>query len=108
MADDRCRIPGFSHDLVPLPYYLRTKPEPAAQKAAACCIQEKLIAQYTKIMSHVYDMVVKAHEEWEVKSSLRAGVQQTSSMTDAHALVAAVGMGKILKVNLAVLPAKVV
>lgn len=42
-------------------------------------------------------MVSKAREEWEVESSARSGVQQTSSMTDTQALVAAVGMGKGLK-----------
>lgn len=57
----------------------------------------KQVAQYTKVISNVYDMVSKAREEWEVESSARSGVQQTSSMTDTHALVAAVGMGKGLK-----------
>lgn len=41
-------------------------------------------------------MVSKAREDWENEST-RTGVQQTSSMTDTHALVTAVGMGKGLK-----------
>lgn len=45
-------------------------------------------------------MVNKAREEWEVESSARSGVQQSSSMTDTHALVTAVGMGKGLKGNM--------
>lgn len=57
----------------------------------------KQVAQYTKIVSNVFDMVSKAREEWEVESSARSGAQQSSSMTDTHALVAAVGMGKGLK-----------
>lgn len=63
---------------------------------------EKQVTQYTKIVSHVYDMIVKAREDWEGESSARSGAQQTSSMTDTHALVAAVGMGKNLKVNMPV------
>lgn len=39
-------------------------------------------------------MVNKAREEWDVESSARSSVQQTSSLSDTHALVAAVGMGK--------------
>lgn len=42
-------------------------------------------------------MISKAREEWEVESSSRAGVQQTSSLADTQALVSAVGMGKGLK-----------
>lgn len=56
----------------------------------------KQVAQYTKIVTHIFDMVSKAREEWDVDQS-RSGVQQTSSMADTHALVAAVGMGKSLK-----------
>lgn len=60
----------------------------------------KQMAQYTKVVSHVFDMVVKAREEWEVESSSRSGNQQLSSLTDTQALVAAVGMGKGLKTNM--------
>lgn len=34
----------------------------------------KQVAQYTKIVSHVFEMVSKAREEWEVESSSRAGM----------------------------------
>lgn len=40
----------------------------------------------------------KAREEWEVESSARGNAQQNSSVADTHLLVAAVGMGKGLKV----------
>jgi len=33
----------------------------------------KQVAQYTKVVSHVYDMISKAKEEWEVESSSRTG-----------------------------------
>lgn len=97
------RIPVFGHDLVP--DYLRTKPDPAAearllqheQKAANCQIPDKQVAQYTKIVSHVYEMIVKAREEWEVEATTRGTVQPTSSVADTNALAAAVGMGKNLK-----------
>lgn len=53
----------------------------------------KQVSQFTKVISHVYDMVNKAREEWDVDSA-RSGVQQTSTLSDTHALVAAIGMGK--------------
>lgn len=53
----------------------------------------KQVSQFTKVISHVYDMVNKSREEWDVESS-RSGPQQTSSLSDTHALVAAIGMGK--------------
>lgn len=33
----------------------------------------KQVAQYTKVVSHVFDSVSKAREEWEVESSTRSG-----------------------------------
>lgn len=59
----------------------------------------KQVAQYNKVVSHVHDLISKAREEWEVESSARSGVQQTSSMADTHNLVAAVGIGKGLKLS---------
>lgn len=56
----------------------------------------KQVSQFTKVISHVYDMVNKAREEWDVEASSRAGMQQTTSISDTHALVAAIGMGKAL------------
>ena len=57
----------------------------------------KQVTQYNKVVSHVHDLISKAREDWEGESSARSGVQQTSSMTETHILVAAVGMGKGLK-----------
>lgn len=82
----------------------------------------KQVTQYNKVVSHIAEMVSKTREEWEIESSARSGmynflcfsepdtilkpitvgVQQTSSMTDTQALVAAVGMGKGLKVTMPV------
>lgn len=59
----------------------------------------KQVSQFTKVISHIYEMVNKAREEWDVESSARSGVQQTSSLSDTHALVSAVGMGKGLVGN---------
>ncbi|PSN47445.1 Mediator of RNA polymerase II transcription subunit 8 [Blattella germanica] len=78
------RVPTFSHDLVP--DYLRTKPEP-----------DKQVTAYSKVVNHVWDIVSKAREEWETETGSRSGAAQTSSMSDTHTLVAAVGMGKGLK-----------
>lgn len=59
---------------------------------------QKQVAQYTKVISHVWDIANKAREEWESEAGSRATQAQTSSAADTHALVAAVGMGKGLKV----------
>lgn len=55
------------------------------------------MAAYQKVVSHIWDIVSKAREEWEVESS-RSNTQQNSSVSDTHLLVAAIGMGKGLKV----------
>ncbi|XP_012275283.1 mediator of RNA polymerase II transcription subunit 8 isoform X4 [Orussus abietinus] len=99
------RISTFAHDLVP--DYLRTKPEPQAEqkmmqleiKAGNLSYDTSLkqVAQYTKVIGHVWDIANKAREEWESEAGSRATQAQTSSAADTHALVAAVGMGKGLK-----------
>ncbi|XP_055913877.1 mediator of RNA polymerase II transcription subunit 8 [Eupeodes corollae] len=99
------RVPVFSHDIVP--NYLRTKPDPTAeqkmiqneQKAANLSMETamKQVAQYNKVVTHILEMVSKTREDWEIDSSSRAGIQQTSSNADTHLLVQAVGMGKGLK-----------
>ena len=53
---------------------------------------------YSKVVNHVWDIVSKSREEWESDTGSRSGAAQTSSMSDTHLLVAAVGMGKGLKV----------
>lgn len=105
------RMPIFSHDLVP--DYLRTKPEPTAEqkmiahetKAANLSMEAaaKQVAQYTKQISHIHDMVSKAREEWE-SDSIKPGLQQTTSIADTHALLAAIAMGKSLKMEMGVGP----
>lgn len=47
----------------------------------------------------MWDIANKAREEWESEAGARATQAQTSSAADTHALVAAVGMGKGLKVS---------
>jgi mediator of RNA polymerase II transcription subunit 8 len=59
------RIPQFSHDLCP--NYLRTKPEPVAEnrmalheaKASALLNETamKQVAQYTKVITHIHELV---------------------------------------------------
>ncbi|KAI4477758.1 hypothetical protein M0804_012586 [Polistes exclamans] len=61
------------------------------------CGFQKQVTQYTKVISHVWDIANKAREEWESEAGSRATQAQTSSAADTHALVAAVGMGKGLK-----------
>lgn len=96
------RINTFSYDVVP--DYLRTKPEPEVEhkmmqmehKASNISFEtaQKQISLYTKVVNHVWELVNKAREEWESESGSRSGVNQTSSMTDTHTLVTAIGMGK--------------
>lgn len=100
------RITTFAHDLVP--DYLRTKLEPLAEnkmmqlehKAATLTFEnaQKQVAAYQKVISHIWDIVSKAREEWEVEATARGNTQQNSSVADTHLLVTAVGMGKGLKV----------
>ncbi|XP_014472509.1 PREDICTED: mediator of RNA polymerase II transcription subunit 8 isoform X2 [Dinoponera quadriceps] len=98
------RIPTFAHDLVP--DYLRTKLEPQAEQKmmqfeakanVSNDVSHKQLMQYTKVVSHVWDMANKAREEWESEAGARATQAQTNSAADTHTLVAAVGMGKGLK-----------
>lgn len=101
------RVTTFAHDLVP--DYLRTKLEPMAEtkmlqlehKAASLTYEnaQKQVAAYQKVVSQVWDTINKAREEWEVESSSRGSAQQNSSVADTHLLVAAVGMGKGLKMG---------
>lgn len=99
------RLMIFSHDVAP--DYLRTKPDLATeqkmiqneQKASSITAEAavKQVSQYHKVTTHLWEMVSKAHVEWEMETNSRPGVQQTSSMADTHALVAAVGCGKGIK-----------
>lgn len=101
------RIPTFAHDLVP--DYLRTKLEPQAEqkmmqleaKAATVNMDtsHKQLTQYTKVISHVWDIANKAREEWESEAGARATQPPSSNTADTHALLAAVYLGKGLKTD---------
>lgn len=96
----------FSAEAVP--DYLRTKPDPAMEarmnlhEAKANTLSNetaaKQVAQYTKIVNHVYDLISKARDEWEIESMNRNVQMPTFSQADTHTLVKAVGMGTGLKV----------
>lgn len=58
----------------------------------------KQVQQYTKIVSHVYDLITKARDEWEIESMNRNVQMPTYNQADTHTLVKAVGMGTNLKV----------
>ncbi|XP_075974772.1 mediator complex subunit 8 [Anticarsia gemmatalis] len=99
------RVPACTHDLVP--DLLRTKPEPQAEqrlqqfnhKASTLSYDtaQKQVAQFTKVVSHVWEIISKGREDWDGESMRSAGMQPTHSMTDTHALVTAVGTGKGLR-----------
>lgn len=106
------RLPVFSAEVVP--DYLRTKPEPAMEsrmnlheaKANALTNETaaKQVAQYTKIVSHVYDLISKARDEWEIEAMNRNVQLPTFSQADTQTLVKAVGMGTNLKVMGGMIP----
>jgi mediator of RNA polymerase II transcription subunit 8 len=86
------RLPIFSAECVP--DYLRTKPDPAMEsrmnlheaKANALTNEAaaKQVAQYTKIVSHVYDLIAKAREDWEIDSMNRNMQMSTFSLQDTQ------------------------
>lgn len=100
------RVAVFSHDLAP--DYLRTKPVPEVEqkiiqlehKASNLSFEtvQKQMTAYSKVVGHVWEIVSKAREEWETEGSGRSGSAITSSLADTNTLVAAVAMGKGLKV----------
>lgn len=106
------RIAVFSAECAP--DYLRTKLDPvpemnmALHEAKANALSNeaamKQVTQYTKVVSHVHDLVQKSRDEWEIETMNRTGMHQTSSQADTQALVKAVGMGTSLKVNMGVGP----
>uniref|UniRef100_A0A1E1WMH5 Mediator of RNA polymerase II transcription subunit 8 n=2 Tax=Pectinophora gossypiella TaxID=13191 RepID=A0A1E1WMH5_PECGO len=99
------RVPACTHDLVP--DLLRTKPEPQAEQrlqqfnhrasTLSYDTAQKQVAQFTKIVSHVWEIISKGREDWEGESMRSAGMQPTHSIADTHALVTAVGTGKGLR-----------
>lgn len=99
------RIPSFAAEIVP--DYLRTKPDPAAEnrmnlhEAKANAItneaSSKQVAQFNKIVSHVYDLISKARDEWDIESMHRNIRSETCNQNDTQMLVKAVGMGVGLK-----------
>ncbi|KAJ2942563.1 hypothetical protein O0L34_g11095 [Tuta absoluta] len=99
------RVPACTHDLVP--DLLRTKPEPQAEQrlqqfnhrasTLSYDTAQKQVAQFTKIVSHVWEIISKGREDWEGESMRSAGMQPTHSIQDTHALVTAVGTGKGLR-----------
>ena len=57
------------------------------------------MAQYNKVINHVWEIANKAREEWESETGSRTSQAQISSTADTHLLVYAVGSGKGLKVK---------
>ncbi|VVC89908.1 mediator of RNA polymerase II transcription subunit 8 [Leptidea sinapis] len=102
------RVPACTHDLVP--DLLRTKPEPQAEqrlqqlnhKASTLSYDtaQKQVAQFTKVISHVWEIISKGREDWEGESMRSSGMQPTHIIADTHALVTAVGTGKGLRPGL--------
>jgi mediator of RNA polymerase II transcription subunit 8 len=99
------RLPIFAAEVVP--DYLRTKPDPAAEnrmnlheaKANAITTEQsaKQVAQFNKIVTHVYDLISKARDEWDIESMHRNIRTDTCNQNDTQMLVKAVGMGIGLK-----------
>lgn len=101
------RIPVFSAELVP--DYLRSKPDPSAEnrlnlhEAKANSITNeaasKQVAQFNKIVSHVFDLIAKSRDEYELEAIHKNLRTDTCNLQDTQLLVKAVGMGIGLKTN---------
>lgn len=99
------RLPVFAAEVVP--DYLRTKPDPAVDnrmslhEAKANGIMNdaatKQVAQFNKIVTHVYDLISKARDEWDIESMHRNIRTETCNQNETQILVKAVGMGIGLK-----------
>jgi mediator of RNA polymerase II transcription subunit 8 len=99
------RLPVFAAEVVP--DYLRTKPDPIVEnrlnlhEAKANAITNeaasKQVAQFNKIVSHVYDLISKARDDWDLDSLHRNIRTETYNQNDTQILVKAVGMGVGLK-----------
>lgn len=57
----------------------------------------KQVAQYNKIVTHVYDLISKARDEWDIESMHRNVRAETCNQNDTQLLVKAVGIGIGLK-----------
>ena len=98
------RVQSFNHDMVP--DYLRTKPEPEIETKESAINQkvsnlsadqcQKQLASANKIVNNITDLIKNNREEWETESN-RHNQNQTSSLTDTNALIAAITFGKNLK-----------
>ncbi|MCL4133899.1 UNVERIFIED_CONTAM: hypothetical protein GTU68_023396, partial [Idotea baltica] len=99
------RVPAFSHDFVP--NLLRTKPEPEVE-AKFHAFENKMalinhdtsakqITAHNKVVKNMLDLLNHAREEWETETASRSSQPQTCSLTDTQILVAALGVGKGIK-----------
>ncbi|KAL7028824.1 hypothetical protein ACKWTF_006004 [Chironomus riparius] len=101
------RLPIFAAEIVP--DYLRTKPDPSAEnrmnlhEAKANAITNeaasKQVAQFNKIVSHVFDLISKSRDEWEMESLHRNVRTETCNQGDTQTLVKAIALGIGLKTN---------
>lgn len=68
---------------------------------------QKQINAMNKVINHVLDQIGHSREDWENEATVRAAAAQTCSIPDTQALIAAVGLGKNLKVQHQPLPPQV-
>lgn len=108
------RVTALTHDIAP--NLLRTKPDPDVeirqnqfeQRAVQVPPEtaQKQINALNKVVGHVLDQITHARDEWENEANVRASAAQTCTTADTQALIAAVGLGKNLKVVPVVAPAQ--
>nr|SVE94010.1 EOG090X0JK2 [Scapholeberis mucronata] len=99
------RVIALSHDITP--DLLRTKPDPEVEQRQnqfelrATQVPpetaQKQINAMNKVINHVLEQVTNSREERESEANVRAAATQTCNISDTHALIAAVGLGKNLK-----------
>ena len=111
------RIQSFSHDLVP--NYLRSKFDPdmeakhqSYENRANTISQDAANKQLTimeKITKEIMKHINKERDEIESKANTRSDLEKTYDVSDTHALVAAISIGRGIKLpgpgsNMGVLP----
>jgi len=108
------RVATFSHDLIP--NYLRTRPDPEIEarynilesraNGVSQDQQQKQVMVMEKIHRETLKLIRRERDDMESKSSSRPETETTNSHQDTQDLLAAINIGKGLKVIAPVIPTR--